>query len=263
MRRRRIAHGILPVRKWSNWNVFIFVEAGLPFPDSSDACALHAAIPRNGDGEGTGFGRINAMGIDFLTLRRCSASLLNAIADAPEGDRKQVRLNNVGRNHRTPRVLDRCVRISGYPGDIRQPAIRDLDHDRPTLLPTNQTVTSADQLAVRHAGGRVIKIAIADAIKLFHMDALSAAMPKELDLDIPLTLMASGLLRLLAVRIGIGKQAAKSCTLFRNFIKALADITIGNDSINVWTGRRANNLFLLHASCDETDIAVPWLKDRR
>ena len=203
------------------------------------------------------------MVIDFLTLPRSSASLLKAIADAPEGDWKQVRLNNVGRIHRTPRDLDRCVRISGYPGDIRQPAICDLDHDRPTLLPTNQTVTSADQLAVRHAGRRVIKIAIADAINLFHMDALSTAMPKGLDLDIPLTLMASGLLRLLAVRIGYGKQAAKSRTLFRNFIKAPTDITIGNDSIDVRTGRRANNLFPLHASYDETDIAVPWLKDRR
>ena len=39
-------------------------------------------------------GRINAMGIDFLTLRRRSASLPDAIAAAPRSDRKQVCPNN-------------------------------------------------------------------------------------------------------------------------------------------------------------------------
>ena len=105
---------------------------------------------------------------------------------------KQVRLNNVGRICRAPRVLDRHVRISGRPGDIRQFAVR-------------------------------------------------------------------GLYRLLAVRVGNGKRNATSRTLFRNFVKALADITIGKDGTDVRIGRRANNPFLLNASCDDTDFAVPRL----
>ena len=109
----------------------------------------------------------------------------------------------------------------------------------------------------------VIENAIADAIDFFHMDALSAAVPMRIDLDLQLTLMASGLYRLLAVRIGNGKQTAKSRTLFRNFIKAPADITVDSDSIDVRIGRRANNPFLPDVSFDETDIAVPWLRDRR
>ena len=187
-------------------------------------------------------GRINEMGIDFLTLRRRSASLLKAIAHAPEDDWKQVRLNNVGRICRTLKVLYRHIRISGYPDDIRQLAVRDLGHDRATLLLTNQTGTSAGQLVDRHIRRMVIENDIAGAIDFFHRDALSA---------------------LLAMRIGNGKQTAKSRTLFRNFIKAPADITIENDSIDVRIGRRANNPFLLNARYDETDIAVPWLKDRR
>ena len=109
----------------------------------------------------------------------------------------------------------------------------------------------------------VIENAIADAIDFFHMEALSAAMPMKIYLDLQLTLMASGLYRLLAVRIGNDKKTAKSRTLFRNFIKAPADITIGNDSIEVRIGRRANNPFLLNAAYDETDIAVPWLQERQ
>ncbi len=207
--------------------------------------------------------RISAMGVDFLTLRKRSRSLLDAIDAVPESDWKQVRLTNVGRIYRTPRVLDQRVRISGYPDDIRQLAVRGLGHERPTLLLTNQMRTSASQLVDRYARRMVIENAIADAIDFFHMDALSAAVPMKIDLDLQLTLMASGLYRLLAVRVGNGKQNAKSRTLFRDFVKAPADITIENDIIDVRIGRRANNPFLLNASYNETDIAVPWLGNRR
>ena len=207
--------------------------------------------------------RISAMGVDFLTLRKRSRSLLDAIDAVPESDWKQVRLTNVGRIYRTPRVLDQRVRISGYPHDIRQLAVRGLGHERPTLLLTNQMKTSASQLVDRYARRMVIENAIADAIDFFHMDALSAAVPMKIDLDLQLTLMASGLYRLLAVRVGNGKQNAKSRTLFRDFVKAPADITIENDIIDVRIGRRANNPFLLNASYNETDIAVPWLGNRR
>ena len=207
--------------------------------------------------------RIDAMGIDFLTLRRRSGSLLEAIAACPQSDWKQVRLTNVGRIYRTPRVLDRRVRISGYPDDIRQLAVRGLGHERPTLLLTNQMRTPASQLVDRYARRMVIENAIADAIDFFHIDALCAAVPMKIDLDLQLTLMASGLYRLLAVRLGNGKQNAKSRTLFRNFVKAPADVTINDDGIDIRLGRRANNPFLLNASYDETDIAVPWIENRR
>ena len=203
------------------------------------------------------------MGIDFLTLRRRSRLLLDAIAACPQSDWKQIRLNNVGRIYRTPRVLDQSTRISDYPVDLRQLAVHGLGHERPTILMTNQMKTSASQLVDRYARRMVIENAIADAIDFFHMDALSAAVPMKIDLDLQLSLMASGLYRLLAVRLGNGKQNAKSRTLFRNFVKAPADITITDDCINVRLGRRANNPFLLNASYNETDIAVPWLENRR
>ena len=207
-------------------------------------------------------GRINAMGIDFLTLQRRSRYLLDAIAAVPESDWKQVRLTNVGRIYRTPRVLDQRTRISGYPDDVRQLAVRGLGHERPTVLLTNQMKTPASQLVDRYARRMVIENAIADAIDFFHMDALSAAVPMKIDLDLQLTLMASGLYRLLAVRLGNDRQNAESRTLFRNFVKAPADITITHSSIDIRLGRRANHPFLLNASCDKTNVPIPWLDNR-
>ncbi len=207
--------------------------------------------------------KINQRGIDFLTLRKRSASLLATLAAVPSDAWKHVRLNNVGRLYRTPRVLDQTIRISNYPDPIRQLAVRDLGHEKPTLLLTNQRTTSISQLIDRYARRMVIENAIADAIDFFHMDALSAAVPMKVDLDLQLTLIAGGLYRLLAVRLGNGKQNAKSRTLFRDFIKAPANVTISDHRITVRLGRRANNPFLLNADYNQTNIAVPWLHNHR
>ena len=206
---------------------------------------------------------LDRMGIGFLTLRKRTRKLLDGLAAVPDGEWRRVRLTNVGREYRTPQVLDRKVRITGYPGDIRQLAVRDLGHANPTLLLTNQAATPAGQLVDRYARRMVIENAIAEAIDLFHMDALSAAVPMKVDLDLQLTLMAGTLYRLLAVRLGNGRQDSKARTLFRDFVKAAAEIAIEEDSIIVRIGRRANNPFLLNAGYGETDIAIPWLGNRR
>ena len=206
---------------------------------------------------------LDRMGIRFLTLRKRTRRLLDGIAAVPDGEWRRVRLTNVGRAYRTPQVLDRMVRITGYPGDIRQLAVRGLGHDNPTLLLTNQAGVPAGQLVDRYARRMVIENAIAEAIDLFHMDALSAAVPMKVDLDLQLTLMAGTLYRLLAVRLGNGRQESRARTLFRDFVKAAAEITVEKDRIVVRIGRRANNPFLLNAGYGQTDVAIPWLEKRR
>lgn len=149
-------------------------------------------------------GRINAMGIDFLTLGKCSAKMLGAITASPESGWKQVRLNNVGRIYRTPKVLDRCVQVTGYPDNIRQLAVRNLGHDRSTLLLTNQMKTSTSQLVDRYARRMAIENAIADAIDFFHVDALSAAVPMKINLESTHP-HSQRPVSVLATRIGNGK----------------------------------------------------------
>ena len=67
---------------------------------------------------------------------------------------------------------------------------------------------------------------IEDGIDFFHMDALSSAVAMKVNCDLQLTLMASSLYRLLAVRVGNGYETAKSRHLFRDFVDASASIEI-------------------------------------
>ena len=81
--------------------------------------------------------------------------------------------------------------------------------------------------------------------------------------DLQLTLMASSLYRLLAVRVGNGYEAVKSRHLFRDLIDATADITIDGREVVVRFQKRAHNPLLIAAGFDRTDVVIPWLGGKR
>jgi len=104
---------------------------------------------------------------------------------------------------------------------------------------------------------------IADGIDFFHMDALSSAVAIKVDLDLQLTLLASGLYRLLAGRIAHGYERAKSRRLFDDFVDATAAVSIGPHEIAVRFQKRSHNPLLLAAGFEQTNAKVPWLGGRR
>lgn len=206
--------------------------------------------------------KLNAMGIAFITLRRRSRGMLAAIAQRPPSAWRRVELENVARAYRTPRVIDEKIDLGDYKGPIRQLTIADLGHEEPTLLLTNQRL-SASKLIGRYAQRMIIENGIADSIDFFHMDALSSAVPMKVNCDLQLTLMASGLYRLLASKIAHGYERAKSRHLFRDFVDATALVHISADKISVRYQKRAHNPLLLAAGFDKTDAQIPWLGGRR
>lgn len=207
--------------------------------------------------------KLNRMGIHFITLRRRSPKLLDEIARTPTSAWRRVELESVSRAYKTPRVLDRRVTLNDYDGPLRQLTIAELGHEEPTLLLTNQLGRSASHLIGRYAQRMLIENNIEDGIDFFHMDALSSAVAIKVNCDLQLTLMASSLYRLLAVRIGHGYESAKSRHLFRDFIDASAGIAIEKDEIVVKFQRRAHNPLLVAAGFDKTDVKVPWLGGKR
>ena len=156
------------------------------------------------------------------------------------------------------------LRIRGRgDGPLRQLTIADLGHEDPTLLLTNQLTRSASHLIGRYAQRMLIENNIEDGIDFFHMDALSSAVAMKVNCDLQLTLMASSLYRLLAVRIGNGYESAKSRHLFRDFIDASAGVTITEGEVVVKFQKRAHNPLLVAAGFDQTETRIPWLGNKR
>jgi transposase len=206
---------------------------------------------------------LNRMGIEFVTVRRRTKALLEEIGQTPMSAWRRVMLENVSRAYKTPRVLDRELRLKGYKGPLRQLTVADLGHEQPTLLLTNQLKRSACHLIDRYAQRMLIENNIEDGIDFFHMDALSSAVAMKVNCDLQLTLMASSLYRLLAVRVGNGYEIAKSRHLFRDLINASATIVIGEEATVVKFQKRAHNPLLVAAGFHETNVAIPWLGGRR
>lgn len=207
--------------------------------------------------------KLNEQGIKFITLRRRSDKMLKALDQLPESAWRQVRLRNVTRAFSTPKVLDQRVELRDYEGPIRQLSIRELGHDKPTILLTNQDRRSPSTLIERYAQRMLIENGIADGIDFFHMDALSSAVAMKVNCDLQLTLMASSLYRLLGRELGKEYERAKSRHIYRDFVDASAFVTITSSEIVVRFQKRAHNPYLLAAGFDRKRVHVPWLGDRK
>jgi len=207
--------------------------------------------------------RLNRQHIDFITLRRRSATMLREIAARPASAWRRIELEAVSRVYRTPRILDQKITLPDYDGPIRQLAVTELGHEEPTLLLTNQLTRSPVKLIGRYAQRMLIENGIEDGIDFFHMDALSSAVALKVNCDLQLTLMASSLYRLLGSRIGHGYETAKSRHLFRDFVDATASVIVTEREVVVRFQKRAHNPLLLAAGFDRTDVPVPWLGRKR
>jgi hypothetical protein len=105
----------------------------------------------------------------------------------------------------------------------------------------------------------LIENALADAVRFFHVDALSSSVGFKVDFDIALLVLASGLYRLMARRMRHDAQARQ---IFRDLIDMPADVTIDEDEIRVRFHRRAHLPIVLASGLFDKPVAVPWWNGR-
>ena len=199
--------------------------------------------------------RLDHLGIAFITLRRRSPKLLKEIVLLPRSAWKVIELDVPTRKYRTPRVYEQTVRLAGR--DFRQFFVQDLGHDEPTILLSNQHRVSAKPLITRYAQRMLIENALSDAVRFFHMDALSSAVGLKVDFDMALLVIASGLYRLLAQRMR-GYTDAYARQIFRDLIDMPADVTITDTEVQVSFHRRAHLPIILGSGLMEHPVNVPW-----
>jgi hypothetical protein len=139
------------------------------------------------------------MNIRFITLRRRFPKLLQEVYALPCSAWRPVELDVPTRKDRTPCVFEQEVPLEGH--RFRQLFLLDLGHDEPKVLLTNQFRASVVSLITRYAQRMLIENSLSDAVRFFHMNALSPAVGLKVDFDMALLVVASGLYRLLAQRM--------------------------------------------------------------
>jgi len=204
---------------------------------------------------------LTARGVLFITLRRRSPGLLREVALQPRGAWRTVRLDVPQRLYQTPRVIEQRVQLREYAGPLRQLFVKDLGHEQPTVLLTNDFRATPAALILRYARRMLIENGLADAVSFFHLDALSSAVALNVSFDVLLTTMASGLYRLLALKLR-GFERAQPRQIWRRFLKSPAHVRVTEHEVVVELPRRAHNPILIASGLLEESTQVPWWKGR-
>ena len=199
--------------------------------------------------------RLDHLGITFITLRRRSPSLLAEIEDLAPSAWRRVKLDVPARKYKTPRVFEQPVELAG--ATLRQLFVLDLGHEDPTILLTNERQTTQAKLITRYAQRMLIENALSDAVRFFHMDALSSAVGLKVDFDMALLVIASGLYRLLARRMR-GYADAQARHIFRDLIDTPADVTVSEREVLVRFHRRAHLPIISASGILNAPVKVPW-----
>ena len=200
-------------------------------------------------------GRLDDLGITFITLRRRSPKLLTEVSALPPSAWRRVPLDVPARKFKTPRVYSQSIRLEGH--TFRQLFVLDLGHEEPTILLTNDQRTTPQKLLTRYAQRMLIENALSDAVRFFHMDALSSAVGLKVDFDMALLVIASGLYRLLARRMR-GYADAQARNIFRDLIDTPAEITVSGREVLVRFHRRAHLPIILASGLLDAPVKVPW-----
>ena len=203
--------------------------------------------------------RLDQQGILFITLRRRSRNLLAEIGDLPASAWRTVNLDVPNRKYRTPQICEQKVRLLEC--TLRQIYIKDLGHDKPTILLTNDMKSTATQLILRYAERMLIENALADAVRFFHIDALSSSVGMKVDFDMALLVLASGLYRIMARRMR-GYQDAQARQVFRDLIDMPAQVNVTDREVRIKFYRRAHLPIVLASGLFDKPVEVPWWDGR-
>lgn len=204
--------------------------------------------------------KLNQMGITFITLRRRTPKVLQEVANTSLSAWRKIELHNIARKFRTPKVIDQEVILGGYTGKIRQIFVKDLGHDLPTILLTNDKKVSCSDLISRYALRMLIENSISTGVGFFHNGALSSSVAIRIDFDVLLTLVAQAIYHILAKKLR-GYEQSNPDVIFRKFIDTPAKIIIGKNNLEVRLNKRANNPILLQSGLINTPFKLPWLKN--
>ena len=101
---------------------------------------------------------------------------------------------------------------------------------------------------------------LAEWIRAFHIDALSSAVPLNVDLDVVISVLASAICDSLCQRLR-GYATATPDTLQQRFLSTAGDISVSDHEVVVSLACRAYSPVLRQASIPT--VHVPWWADRR
>jgi len=201
---------------------------------------------------------LNAQGIRFITLRRRGKNLLDNIeALAPW---KRINIPHAKRKYPNPVVHESFITLRGYDGDLRQVIVRGNGHEKPAFLISNDFEAPLELLVSDYARRWRVENLISEAVKFFHLNALSSPILVKVHLDVAMTMIADTLYNMLAQKLR-GFEDCDAPKIYRNFVNAKANIKVKAGNVAVTFPRKAHNPILRAVPWQRLPNSLSWLDD--
>jgi transposase len=201
-------------------------------------------------------GELDERGVRFATLRMRSSSLVRYINGLAPADFTTITLDRPG-PHNKPRVHeDPAVKLTSYPGTVRQLVVTGLGREQPTVIITNDDHLKTRALVQQYARRMTIEQRLAEIIRAFCADALSSTVNLNVDLDVMLAVLAQALTAAMRARLP-GYAAAAPDTIQRRFLETPGQVITDGDTVIIRLERRAFSPVLRKAGLPAA-TPVPW-----
>ena len=200
---------------------------------------------------------LNAQGIKFITLRRRGKNLLDNIeALAPW---KRINIPHAKRKYPNPLVHESFITLRGYDGQLRQVIVRGNGHEKPAFLISNDFEVPLELLVSDYARRWRVENLISEAVKFFHLNALSSPILIKVHFDVVMTMIADTLYSLLARKLR-GFEDCDAPKIYRNFVNAKANIRVKAGNVTVTFPRKAHNPILRAVPWQRLPNSLSWLE---
>lgn len=184
--------------------------------------------------------------VKFITLRRRGKNLIENVAKLQPW--KRIHIPHAKRKYRYPFVHDSLITLREYDGQIRQVIMRGQGREQPTFLITNDLEAPVELVSGNYARRWRVENGIAEAVKFFHLNALSSPILVKVHFDVAMTMVADTLYTMLAQKLR-GFEECDAPKLYRHFVRGKGTVVIKDGTVIVTYPRRAHNPLLR---------AVPW-----
>jgi hypothetical protein len=203
---------------------------------------------------------INRQGLKFITLRRRGHKLLDQVQTLDPWER--ITIAHDKRKYPHPLVHESRITLRGYKGELRQVVVKGNGHEKPAFLITNDFDLNVVLLVGTYARRWRVENGIAEAVKFFHLNALSSPILIKVHFDVVMTMIADTFYSRLAQNLR-GFEACDAPKLYRDFVKGTGTVKISNGEISVTFPKRAHNPILRDAAWNHLPQNLPWLDNAK
>jgi transposase len=197
---------------------------------------------------------LNRQGIKFITLRRRGDSLVEAAKKIR--DWRRITIPHTKRAYPNPLVHDSNIELRNYDGEVRQVIIRGNGREKPTFLITNDFQSSLELLVGTYARRWRVENGIAEAVKFFHLNALSSPILIKVHFDVAMTMIADTMYSMLANQLR-GFEECNADTIYRNFVKGKGSVFVEGTRVDIVYPRRAHNPVLRNVKWLNLPMKLP------